>query len=137
MAGIDGFGTKLQRGDGGSPEIFTAIANVKKIDGPEIKRDTIDTTDHDSPDEWEEVIGSIKRSGEIQLDLNYHPSKHDVLVADIGDKTPRNYKIIFPDTALSTWTFQAIFIGFKPSAPSDDMLSATLTIKVTGKPTLS
>ena len=135
MAGIDAFGTQLLRGDGGTPEIFTAIANVTSISGPSLSRETIDVTAHDSPDGWMEFVGGLKDAGEVSADINYDPSKHDTLVADFDDDEPRNYQLVFPDG--TTWSFAAILTGFEPEAPYDDKLAASLTFKVTGKPTLS
>lgn len=135
MAGIDAFGTQLLRGDGGTPEIFTAIANVTSISGPGLSRETIDVTAHDSPDGWMEFLGGLKDAGEVSADINYDPSKHDTLVADFDDDEPRNYQLVFPDS--TTWSIQAILTGFEPEAPYDDKLAASLTFKVTGKPTLS
>lgn len=135
MAGIDAFGTQLLRGDGGTPEIFTAIANVTSISGPSLSRETIDVTAHDSPDGWTEFVGGLKDAGEVSADINYDPSKHDTLVADFDDDEPRNYQLVFPDS--TTWSIQAILTGFEPEAPYDDKLAASLTFKVTGKPTLS
>ena len=135
MAGIDAFGTQLLRGDGGTPEIFTAIANVTSISGPGLSRETIDVTAHDSPDGWMEFVGGLKDAGEVSADINYAPSKHDTLVADFDDDEPRNYQLVFPDS--TTWSIQAILTGFEPEAPYDDKLAASLTFKVTGKPTLS
>lgn len=135
MAGIDAFGTQLLRGDGGTPEIFTAIANVTSISGPGLSRETIDVTAHDSPDGWMEFLGGLKDAGEVSADINYDPSKHDTLVADFDDDEPRNYQLVFPDG--TTWSFAAILTGFEPEAPYDDKLAASLTFKVTGKPTLS
>lgn len=136
MAGINGFGTQLQRGDGQSPEVFTAIANVTSIKGPEIKRDTIDVTAHDSTDAWQEFIGGLKDAGEVSLDVNYDPAKHDTLVADFDDESPRNYKLVFPVSPAVEWSVQAILTEFSSEAPYDDKLAASLTFKVSGKPTI-
>jgi predicted secreted protein len=138
MAGINGFGTELQRGDGTTPtEVFTALANVTNIGGPGLSRETIDVTAHDSPDAWMEFRGGLKDGGEVSVDINYDPAEHDVLVADFEDEDPRNYQLVFPDTGATTWTFAAILTGFEPEAPYDDKLAASLTFKVTGKPTLT
>ncbi|MFD9064183.1 phage tail tube protein [Kitasatospora purpeofusca] len=138
MAGIDGFGTQLKRGDGATPsETFTGIGEMTSIGGPSLARDTYDVTTHGSPDQWREFIGGLKDGGEVSGDVNYDPSLHDFLVADLEDKSPRTYQIVFPDPEQTTWTFKAILTGFEPSAPFDDKLSASLTWKVSGKPTLS
>lgn len=137
MAGIDGFGTQLKRGDGGGPEAFTALANVTNISGPGLTRETIDVTAHDSPDQWMEHLGGLKDGGEVSVDVNYDPADHDVLVDDFDDDAPRNYQLVFPDVSATTWSFGAILTGFEPEAPYDDKLAASLTFKVSGKPTLT
>lgn len=137
MAGIDGFGAALKRGDGADPEVFTAIGNTTNIEGPGIERETIDVTAHDSTDAWREFLGGLKDGGEVSVDLNYDPSKHDALVADFDDEEPRNYQLVFPDSGSTTWSFAAILTEFNPEAPHDDKLAASLTFKVSGKPTLS
>lgn len=134
MAGLNAFGTTLSRGDGAPTEVFTAIAQVTNISGPGMERNTIDVTDHGSPDGWMEFTGGLKDAGEVEVEVNYSPSVHDVLAADFEDEDPRNYKLAFPDG--TTWSFAAILTGFEPEAPVDDKLAATLTFKVSGKPTL-
>ena len=86
-----------------------------------------------------EHIGGLKDGGEVSVDINYQPAVHDLLIADLDDDAPRNYQLVFPDdpTTPTTWSFAAIMTGFEPDAPYDDKLSASLTFKVTGKPTLS
>jgi predicted secreted protein len=137
MAGIDGFGTQLQRGDGGSPQSYTSIANCTGITPPGMSRETIDVTTHGSPDGWMEFLGGLKDGGEVSADVNYDPSEHDILVDDFADALPRSYRIVFPDPDATSWTFQAILTGFEPDAPYDDKLTATLTWKISGKPVLS
>ncbi len=138
MAGIDGFGTIMARGDGAAPtEGFTPIANVGNISGPGLTRETIDVTAHDSPNQYTEHKGGLKDGGEVSFDLNYNPPVHDILINDFDDENPRNWRIIFPDPGTTTWTFAAILTGFEPSAPYDDKLTASLTFKVSGKPTIA
>jgi len=137
MAGIDAFGTQFLRGNGAEPEVFTALANVNNISGPAFTRAVIDVTAHDSPDAWMESVGGLKDGGEITIDLNYDPAAHDSLIADLSDTDPRSYRVVFPDTDATSWTFPAILTGFEVTAPIDDKLTASLTYKVAGKPTLA
>lgn len=137
MAGIDGFGTILKRGDGETPEVFTAIANLTNVDDGGRTRNTIDVTAHDSPNAYMEFVGGLIDPGEVTIDINYDPAVHDVLEADLEDTDPRNYQIVFPDTAATTFSFAAVMTGFSKSAPHDDKLSGSLTFKVSGKPTIA
>ncbi|MCM2390198.1 phage tail tube protein [Streptomyces albipurpureus] len=137
MAGQDGFGVQLRRGDGATPEVFTSIADITNLGGPSMTRNTIDVTSHGSPDGWMEHIGGLKDAGEVSLDVNYQPRYHDALVADFDDTAPRNYQIVFPDPEQTTWTIKSILTGFEPEWPHDDKAAASLTLKVSGKPVLS
>ena len=136
MAGLNAFGTQIKRGDGAEPEVFEAIANVTSIEGPELERETIDVTAHDTADAWREYVGGLKDGGEVSIEVNYDPTVHDSLVADLEDAAPRNYQLVFPTTPAVTWSFAAILTGFSSEAPHDDKLAATLTLKLSGKPTL-
>jgi predicted secreted protein len=135
MSGINAFGTLLKRGNGAGTEIFTTIADVTSLTPPGISRETLDVTSHSSVGGWQEFAGGLKDPGECSADVNYQPLNHDALVADFEDTAPRNYQIVFPDG--TTWKFGAILTGFEPDAPYDDKLAATLTWKVTGKPTIT
>lgn len=141
MSGQDAFGTQFQRGDGATPtEAFVTIANVTNIGGPERERETIDMTAHDSPDGWREFVGGLKDGGEISLDLNYDPteSTHD-LDDDFDDRLPRNYRlIILPETADEhTWGIAGVMTKCGDEFPHDDKMARSVTVKVTGKPTLT
>lgn len=141
MSGRNGFGTLFQRATGTAPgTTYTTIANVTSIGGPDRSRETIDVTAHDSPNGWMEFIGGLKDGGEVSLDINYDPGEttHD-LDDDFDDVVPRNYRIIIlPDTADEhTWQISGIMTGLEDEFPYDDKMARTLTIKVSGKPTLT
>jgi predicted secreted protein len=131
MAGEDGFGTQLQRFGGSS---FAAIASITSIAGPGLKREVIDVTAHDSPNGWMEFLGGLKDGGEVSFDINRRPAVHDVLIADFEDDEPRSYRVEWPSGAA--WTFDGILTGYEADSPYDDKLSASVTLKVTGQPTV-
>ncbi|HET7041687.1 MAG TPA: phage tail tube protein [Gemmatimonadales bacterium] len=133
MSGLDAFGTTLER-ETITPGTFAALAKITNIGGPGISRETLDVTAHDSPDGWREFLGGLKDGGEVSADINYDPADHDTLVADL-DAQAINYRITWPGGAK--WAFPAILTGFEPSAPFDDKLTASITWKVAGKPTLT
>lgn len=128
------FGTLFKRG-------AATIAQVKNISGPGLKLDTEDVTTHDSTGGWEEVVGTILRSGEVKLELVYDPqaATHKYaangLLSDLSLRTATTYSLVFPDT--TTWTFSGLVTGFEPEAAHDGALKASVTIKVTGQPTLA
>jgi len=140
--GLAGFGTLLKIGDGGGTEVFTTIAEVSNISGPGLAMDTIDVTNHSSPTAWRQYVAGLKDAGEVSFDINYTPTAatHNAttgLLKDMNDRTLRNFKLVFPDLGATTWTFAAFITGFEPSEPIDDKLTAAVTLKISGAPTLA
>lgn len=128
------FGTLLQRGDGEDPEVFTTIAGVRNIPLPNISRDTIDVTAHDSPGAFEEIIPTIKRTEAAALEIVYDPAdaEHVNLKNDFDNGVKSNYRIVFPDAANTTKEFAAYVTGFAIEAPHDGALMLSATLKITG-----
>ena len=136
MAKYAAYGTLLKRG-------ATTIAQVTNLSGPGISLDTEDVTSMDSTGAWEEVVGTILRSGEVTADIVYdpaaatHKNASGGLLYDLISRTAQTYSITFSDTAASVWSFSALVTGFEPSAPVDGALTASVTLKLTGAPTLA
>jgi predicted secreted protein len=135
MAKYAAFGCALKKGG-------TEYAGVTNISGPGLSLDTVDVTSHDSTGAWEEVVGTILRSGEISLDLVYDPAdathKYAAggLLYDLVSRTSIALTLEFSDAATTTWSFNALVTGFEPTAPVDGALTASVTMKLTGQPTL-
>ena len=136
MAKYAAFGCALKRG-------ATAIANVTNISGPGLSLDTEDVTSHDSTGGWEEVVGTILRSGEITLDIVYDPDNatHKYaaggLIHDLVSRTAQTYNLYFSDSTPATWAFSALVTGFNPGMPVGGALTASVSMKLTGQPTLA
>jgi len=132
-------GTQLQRGDGADPENFATVAKINNISGPSFSLDIDDTTDLDSPGGWEEVIPTILRSGEVALELSFLPDNTSQLglIEDMFGRVLRNFQMIFPDTAATTWSFSAYVVGFELDVPTESKLGASVTLKITGQPTIA
>ncbi|MEH0567811.1 phage tail tube protein [Streptomyces scabiei] len=135
MAGLDAFGTQLQRGDGATPEVFTPIANVTDITPPGIERETYDVTAHDSEDAWRSSSAAEGRwRGRARPQLR--PPRTRFAARRLRRRGARSYKVVWPGT-LGNWAFKAIITNFEPEAPHDDKLAASVTYKVSGKPTIT
>ena len=125
-------------GVAGVAEVETA--NVKNIPGPSLSLDTEDVTTHDQAVAFEEVVGTILRSGEVTLDIVYDPADatHDAgtgLIYRMEDRIYSFFKQIFPDD--TEWEFSGYVVGFEPTAPVDGALTASVKIKITAVPTLA
>lgn len=136
------FGIKVQIGDGGDPENYTDIAELFDVDGPELTGETEDVTTHNSVDAWVEKIVTVKDGGQITFDIAYLPTNgtHDAstgLLADFMNRVLRNFKVVFPDPGSTTWSLAALVTRFKPAAPVKGVLISSVTLDVSGKPTLA
>lgn len=140
---LAGFGTLLKIGDGGTPtEVFTTIAEVKDITPPKLSMDTDDVTHQTSPGGWKEKLPTLLDAGEVTFELNFIPTDATQgystgLIKDLVNKTRRNFQLVFPDSGSTTWAFAAFVTGFEPSAPVGGTLTASVTLTVTGQPTLA
>ena len=135
MAKYSAFGTLFKRG-------AVTIAQVTDISGPGLTLDTEDVTTHDSTGAWEEVVATILRSGEVTLSIQYdpnaatHKNAAGGILADLVGRASTTYSLVFPSSPTVTWSFTAFCTGFEPTAPVDGALTADVTYKITGQPTL-
>ncbi len=126
------FGTKLFIGG-------YEVAELQTISGPSMSADAIDATSHDSPNEFREFIAGVKDGGEISIEGNLVASDANgqvVLEGDVADGGNALYHIILP-SAEAEWLFNGYATAWNNTAPFDDKLGFSATIKVTGKPVLS
>ena len=136
------FGTLLKIGNSSTSETFATIAEVRDIKGPNLKLNTKEVTNHSSTDGWKEYIGTLLEAGEVAFDLNWLPADatHSFsagLVKDMVGRTKRNFQIVFPSASPTTWSFTALVTGFSPVENVDGELMSSVTLQITGKPTLA
>jgi hypothetical protein len=137
-----GPGFLLKMGDGGGPEVFTTLAEVKDIRGPSIRIDTEDATNQSSPDFVEEIIPTLIRPGEVTFDVNFDPTSatHDTttgFLAALFARTKKNWELHLNNVAASYWSFAGYVVGFDGSLPVTGISTGSITIKITGKPVLT
>lgn len=139
---LSSFGTLLKIGDGGDPESFTTIAQVLDISGPELEQRREEATSHSSPGGWVEKVGTLLDGGEVSFDLHFIPTHatHDAttgLIADMVNRTKRNFQLVFPDASNTTWAFTALVATFGSTEPVEGKLEGSVTLDITGQPTLA
>lgn len=142
MAKMSAYGIELAWDPAGG-SAFTDIAQVKMITPPGISRESIDVTTHDSANAWMEFIKGMKDGGEVSFDIEYDPDlgSHDAttgLLSDFAeDSDIAAWRLRFPDTNQTTWTFPGFLTAFNPTGDPKADLTASITIKVSGQPTLA
>lgn len=145
MTAYSSFGTLLQMSDtdgGGGAGVFTTIAQVLDISGPAFSVDTEETTNQSSAGGYEEIIPTIKRSGNLECEILFDPSAatHDQTTGVIfvmNGRKLRSYRLVMPTSPSRRWNFDAYIVGFDQENPVAGTQRASLTLKITGQPTLS
>jgi hypothetical protein len=115
---------------------YTTIAEVKDITGPETSVDVIDVTNQDSPDNFEEIIPTLKRGGTASFDVNFVPTDptHDStsgLLFYLNGRTKESWQIIIPGTGLSV-QFDGYVVKWGPKFPIANAATASIDIRVSG-----
>jgi predicted secreted protein len=132
-----GVGASFKRGDGTSSESFAAIAEVNSIEGPSMSADTIDVTSLDSTGGYREFITGFRDGGEVTLEMNFTRDGYLAMLADFEAGLNVNYQIVLPDTGATTFDFAGLVTALSMSVPTDDKVTASVTIKVDGQPTVT
>lgn len=126
-----GYGSVFGIYDGVSA--YTAVAEVTSITPPGRSRDAIDATHMSSPNRYREFIAGLLDAGEVSISINFVPAVSDVIItameAGVG-----TFQITHPNGVRLQ--FSAVVTNYEPDVPLDDKMAATITLKVSGKPTL-
>ena len=90
----------------------------------------VDMTTHDSEDGWKEFLGGLKDGGTLELTGAFD-------IADSGQDYLRDNPAVLAACVVtfaggSTCSFDAIVGGYSTSAPLDDKVEFTCSLKITG-----
>lgn len=113
------------------------IAEIINISGPKITIETKDVTSHSSPSSFKEFIPGLADGGEVSIEGNFIPGDTNGQIAFINDAVARMARtavITLPTAAATSWTFTGIITSLEFTAPHDDKLGFSATIKITGVP---
>lgn len=126
------FGTKLRK-DG------VYVAELTNIGGPNKTAKTVEVTNHDSPDRYEEFLQTIKTGGDVTISGNFIPGNagQAALDADFESGALVTYELVYPDAASTVITLPVIVTAFGTvDKPVDGNLGFSATLKVSGKPAI-
>lgn len=125
-----GYGSQFQYSlDGGST--WTTLAEVKDITPPSDTVDIFDGTHMASPDRTKEFVEGLSDPGECSFEMNFVPgSAADLAVQGFRGAGAIPIRIVFPNDVI--WTFKGIRTAYEPAVPTEEIMTATVTFKVTG-----
>ena len=120
------------------------VAEIMSVEGPSPERDVYDITTIDSTGNYREFIPGLKDGGEVSLEMNYTPESYQQFKDEFdkeNEAAVQWYSVVFNDNAVNDSKhclfFQAMAINLGNSIPTDDKVSANVTLKVTGNPYFS
>lgn len=117
----------------GSPQVFATVPEIMSMNGPSGKTNIIDATDLSST--GKEYKTGLKDEGEISMEIAYIPDNavHTTLRSAFSASTLKLFRLTFTDTAPATiWEFQGYVTGFSITAGVDQILKASVSLKITG-----
>jgi predicted secreted protein len=129
---ISGVGTKFKRGNGAQTEVFTDMPEVLSIGGPSPKADDIDVTSLDTVGGYREKITGFIDSGELQVSFNWTLSIYGELLADLQNRTARNYQILYPNTEATIEQIRARVSGLTKSITPEKQITCDVTFLIDG-----
>jgi predicted secreted protein len=129
-----GFGAKLKRGNGASPEVFSDIAELTSLSGPNLSAETVDVTNLDSVSGYREHIAGLIDGGEVTCEGNYLGSNtsQNNLRSDLESRAVHTYRVSWPFSPAKTATFDAYVTAFGFTTPIDAQMAFSATLKITG-----
>ncbi len=98
-----------------------------------VSRDVVDASHLLTSGGKEFIASEYYDPGELSLEIHHDPSLNPVaLLTNVG--TAQVVNIIFANGGTSTakWSSYGFASGFEASAPKDDMMTGTLTVKLSG-----
>ncbi len=139
MAKKAAYGTILsvQYGQTGS---YIDLINLADISGPEEAIETIDVTTHDSPDHYNEFLPGMADGGEVAFEVQFDASNaaHETLQNAVSARLLHNFYLKLPGwTSTGTggyWSFVGLFTKFSPSLAVKGSVTASMSVKVSGRP---
>lgn len=139
----NGFGSIFSYSSVGSSGTFSVIAGITQITMPTFSRGSIDVTNHGTTDYYEQAItGGPIRSGSVGITAVYltTATAHVTTIpADFNAGTRCGWKIEIAGTssANTVWYGDGYITGYNVATPFDGQVPFSMTMKITGKPTIT
>lgn len=127
-------GTKLQLAGTASPVTYTNTANVTAISGLGGQKGDIEITNFESV--AKEFLTGLEDPGQVQVEINYAPADttQTTLWTLKNSGALRGWRIQMPGASPApNFTFNATVQQFQVNFQTDDVVRATVTLRVSGE----
>lgn len=126
--------------------VYVPVGQVKDITGPAMTRGDVDVSDHDSATGYREFLPGLTDGGVVTFIIGFDPQNtahiQGVGTGLLGDFEGSGCTLAAWEYTLAVcagtavWTFDGYVNGFTQNAPVEGELTADLSVKISGKPTL-
>ena len=127
---------------------YVAIAQIRDLSGPSFSRNEIEVADRSSTNYYNEYLGGRVDPGAISFGLTWDPisttshaqASGTGLLADLETDqcTQATWQWRVDGCGgTATFVFSGFVSGYDIDTPFEDVLTAEVTIKISGKPTLA
>lgn len=127
--------TKLLRGDGAEPEVFTEVAEILEIGDIKISRDMSVIPPTFGSDGYEGAHAGAKKVDPIDIKVRY--SKDEEIAAlingDFESDDPVNYQIHWPDSPQTKKQIALFVSGVTMTTPQYEDVTETFSFQPHGK----
>ena len=134
---ISGVGTVFQRWDAVGSNGWVKIAEITKISGPGMTKETIEVTSLDSTGGYKEFIAGMRDGGSVSLSMNFTRANYDLMKDDFENDTLQNYEIVLPDADVTSAEFEGLVTELPLTIAGDDKITMDVTIKISGEVTIN
>ena len=135
MAGVAvdiGFGTSVVFGTSGfSANLLSLDIGGIAVETPESSHMGLSSPSAGTYGNREFLSGGLIDGGEVTMEFHFNPNDA-VPVVGTSETVAISFPLASGDTTRANWAFTGIVSGFNPSVPMDDVMTASLTVKVTG-----
>jgi predicted secreted protein len=131
---VAGVGTQLRRWNGNS---WDALGEVTEITGPGMSRSIIDTTHLATEGGYRTFITGFRDAGTLSLTMNFGRETYELLKADFESNDPSDYELILPDEDKTSFEFSGLVTEIPLSIPTDDKITNSVTIQISGQVTIN
>ena len=113
-----------------------AIGQVTNISGPGVDFADVDTTTMDSSSNYRTFVPGLGDPGEVTFSVMYDPAAvpHKRLAYYMGQRQVKSFKLYHGTTSADEDAFSAYVKSLGREIPMDGMITADITLKLSGKP---
>lgn len=129
-------GSILERGDGATVEVFTAVASVRRVSLGGLSSNLVESTGLETTGNFRTYFATLKDGGSLSFTLNYLPTNagHEALIADWKSGALRNFRLKLGNPLLRTIAISAIVSGVDFALEPETQMQSNVSLKISGEP---